>query len=290
MATPSVGLVEMAQQIARKKGFFAQENLEVEITRVAPDVAVKAMVGGEIDFNFALGSSVRAAAQGVPVKTVAATIAKPYHVLVVRPEIKEGKDLKGKVFGVASPGDSPTQMIRATLKHYGLDPDKDGTIVVLGGNPERLAGLKGGIVQGTVLEPLYAIKAENEGMKQLLKMADIMDMPLAGLSTSDKMIKERGELVLRVVRATIKGLKFLKDPKNKDEIIAYMRDELKVSQEEAASTYPDIIRAFSEDGIPTEEAVMQEVKIAIETAGAKPTTSISDVFDYSFVRKVKSGG
>lgn len=290
MATPSTGLVEMAQQIAKKKGYFAQENLEVEITRVAPDIAVKALVGGELDFIFTLGSAVRATAAGVPIKTVLATISKPYHVLVVRPEIKEGKDLKGKVFAVASPGDSPTQMIRAALKQYGLDPDKDGTFVTLGGNPERLAGLKGGAVQGTVLEPLYAVKAVGEGMKQLLKMADIMDMPLAGLSLSDKTLKERPDMVLRAVRATVKGLKFIKDTKNKDEIIAYFVTEMNVTKEEASATYPDIIRAFSDDGIPTTESVMREVQIAVETAGAKAGTTINDVFDYSFANKVKAGG
>lgn len=289
MATPSVGLVEMAQQIANKKGFFAQENIEAEITRVAPDVSVKALVGGEIDFVFALGSVMRAAAQGVQVKGVMATISKPYHVLVVRPEITEGKALKGKNFGVASPEDSPTQMIRAALKHYGLDPAKDATVTTIGGNPERLAGLKGGIIQGTVLEPLYAIKAENEGMRQLLKMSDIMDMPLAGLGASDKMIKERPDVILRVVRATAKGLKYIKDPKNQDEMVEYMVKELNATPAEAKATYSDIIKTFSEDGDVPEDAIMQEVKQAISQAGAKPNTTVADVFDYSFIKRVKEG-
>ncbi|MDP2743770.1 MAG: ABC transporter substrate-binding protein [Dehalococcoidia bacterium] len=289
MATPSVGLVEMAQQIANKKGFFAEENIEAEITRVAPDVSVKALVGGQIDFVFALGSVMRAAAQGVQVKGVMATISKPYHVLVVRPEITEGKALKGKNFGVASPEDSPTQMIRAALRYYGLDPEKDATITTIGGNPERLAGLKGGIIQGTVLEPLYAIKSENEGMRQLLKMSDIMDMPLAGLGASDKMIKERPDVILRVVRATAKGLKYIKDPKNKDEMVEYMVKELNATPAEAKATYSDITKTFSEDGDVPEDAINQEVKQAISQAGAKPTTTVADVFDYSFIKRVKEG-
>jgi len=290
MATPSVGLVEMPEQLAKKKGFYAQENVEVEITRMATDIGVKALVGGEIDFTFSAGSATRAAAQGLPVKGVTITIAKPYHVLVVRPEIKEGKDLKGKVFAISGPGDSPTQMIRAALRHYSLDPDRDITLVALGGNPERLAGLKSGIVQATVLEPVYAMVAEKEGLKQLLRMADIMDMPLAGLAASDKMIKERPDLILRVVRATVKSLKYIKDPKNKDEMLSYLISELNVSRDDAVVTYTDIVRAFGDDGMASEESIMQEVKAAIETAGAKPNTTISDVFDFSFVRKVKEGG
>ena len=110
------------------------------------------------------------------------------------------------------------------------------------------------------------------------------------MSVSDKMIKERPDVILRTVRATVKGLKYLKDPKNKDEIIDHMVTDLKVTKEEASATYPDIIRAFSEDGIPAEAAVMKEVQTAIETAGAKAGTTISDVYDYSFSKKVKEGG
>lgn len=289
MATPTIGLAEMAQQIAKAKGYFAQENLEVEITRFASDVAVKALVGGELDFIFSLGSTLRAAATGVPVKAVLAAIAKPYHVLVVRPEIREGKDLKGKVAGVDSIGGTTEYLIRKSVEYYGLNPDKDITVVVMGGNPERMAALKGGAIQVTVLESLFAIRAENEGLKQLLKMADIMEMPVAGLGASDKTIKERPDLVLRVVRATVKGLKYIKEPKNKDEIIDFMVAQFNVTKQEAVATYPDIIRSFSDDGIPSEESVMADVKLAIERAGAKPGTKFPDVFDLTFVRKVKEG-
>lgn len=49
-------------------------------------------------------------------------------------------------------------------------------------------------------------------LKQLLKMADVTDLPVAGLGTSTKMINEKPDVVLRVVRAKVKGLKYIKDP------------------------------------------------------------------------------
>lgn len=290
LATPTTGLVELAEQIATKQGYFAQENLEIEITPIRSDVSVKALVAGELDFILSLGTTLRAASTGVPVKAVLAAIAKPYHVLVVRPEIKEGKDLVGKVFGVDSIGGTTEYLARVAVEHYGLNPDKDITVVAMGGNPERMAALKGGAIHATQLESLYANKAANEGMKLLLKMADVIDMPVAGLGATDKMIKERPDLVLRVVRATVKGLRYVKDPKNKDNVINFLADQFKVSKDEAAATYPDIIRSFSDDGFASEESVMRDVRLAIERAGANPNTKLSDVFDYTFVKKVKEGG
>lgn len=289
IATTGVGLAEMAQQLAKKKGFYSKENLDAEITQVAPDVSVKGLVGGELTFITGIGSPMRGAAQGLQVKGLMTVFDKPYHILVVRPEIKEFKDLKGKLFAISAPADSTAQMMGIAMKKYGMDPDKDITMVSLGANPARLAGLISGVAQATLLEPIYAIQAEQKGMKRLLPMAEIMDVPLTGMVASDKTIKERPDMVLRTVRATVKATQYMKDPQNKDEMIAYMVSDINASKEDAIAIYPDVIRALSSDGIPSEASIMREVQTAVETMGAKPNTTLTDVFDYSFVKKVKSG-
>lgn len=289
IATPTIGLTDMAQRIAISKGYFAQENLEVEISQIAPDLSVKAVVSDSIEFTIVYGSSIRGAAQGLPIKFVMATIDKPYHILVVRSELTTGADLKGKAFAVASAGDSLTLMVQAALRHYGLDPGKDATIIALGGNPERLAGLKGNMVQGTVLEPLYAVQAEKQGMKRLVRIADVAAMGTAGMTTSNKMIKEQPDVVLRAVRGTVKALKYIKDPKNKDDVMAYMQKVLNSTLDEATAVYPDIIRAFSDDGMPPEDSVTGEIKFAQQNLGARADLKLSDVSDFTFLKKVNAG-
>ena len=116
--------------------------------------------------------------------------------------------------------------VKAVVKHFGLDPERDIVPVNLGDNANRLASLKGGSVQGAILEVAFAIRAESEGMRILANAAEITEQIMGGLGTTDKRIKENPDQVLRFVRAHVKGLKYIQDPRNKNEMIQIMVDEL----------------------------------------------------------------
>ena len=85
----------------------------------------------------------RAAVTGVPMKAVVGFAGRPLHVLIARPEIKTPKDLKGKVIGVDSVAGTVDYLSRVAVRHFGLEPEKDVTIIVTGESPVGLpASLK----------------------------------------------------------------------------------------------------------------------------------------------------
>src|SRR3972149_6987366 len=85
VALPTTGFTDICLVTAKKKGFYAEEGLEVDTPVIASDVAIKAMVGGsEIDYTTSWGSSIRAAVQGVAVKAVVAELGRTPHILVTR--------------------------------------------------------------------------------------------------------------------------------------------------------------------------------------------------------------
>jgi ABC-type nitrate/sulfonate/bicarbonate transport system substrate-binding protein len=96
LGTPSRGLFEFPVVVAMRRGFFNDEGLDVRKIQMQPAIGVKALISGDIDYFLAWGSTLRAAATGVPVKVVVGLAERPLHVLISRPEIKTGKDLKGK--------------------------------------------------------------------------------------------------------------------------------------------------------------------------------------------------
>ena len=146
IATPSQGLYELPVVVAMRNGYFRTEGLEVQKIQIQPEIAVKALLAGEVDYVSAWGASVQAAMMGAPIKVVAAMVSRPMHVLISRPEIRVGRDLKGKALGVDSFGSRVDYVSRVAARYLGLDPDRDVKIIDTGGSLLRVAALKDGSI------------------------------------------------------------------------------------------------------------------------------------------------
>lgn len=287
LAIPAAGLSDLFTVVAEKKGFYREEGFEVNKQVIGSDIAVKAVIAGEIEYTRAIGSVLRAATTGLPVKGILAAQTRPPQLLVARPEFKTVAELKGKNIGIDSQQGTTHMLLKAIVKYYGMDPEKDIVAVALTDNPTRLKAVQGGAVQAAMLDLAIAIKAEGEGLHILANAGDITERIMGGLATSDKRIKENPDQVLRFVRANVKALKFIRDTKNKDELIQIMMAELNLTKEEATKTYDVGIKGFSDDGDISEVAVKMEIDDAKALAKITQEIPISQAFDYSFVRKLK---
>ena len=49
IATPSQGLYELPVVVAMRNGYFRTEGLEVQKIQIQPEIALKALVAGEVD-------------------------------------------------------------------------------------------------------------------------------------------------------------------------------------------------------------------------------------------------
>lgn len=290
VAVPTTGFTDICLIVGENKGFYKEEGLEVEHPVLPSDVAIKAMVGGgEVDYVTSWGSSIRAAVQGVPIKAVVAELGKTPHILVARTETKSVTDLRGKKIGVASVGGSVEVLARVALRKAGVDPDKEVTFVAIPDSATRLVSVRTGVIDASVIDPAFAMAAEKEGLTLLVRFRDVVDIAMSGLITTDKRIKENPDQVMRVVRATVKGCQYMKDPKNRAEMVKLMVDSFKLTQEVADKTYDVAIDTVTDDGIAREEAVQTDIDLSRETIGKKEAVPLSQVIDYTFVRRLKEG-
>jgi ABC-type nitrate/sulfonate/bicarbonate transport system substrate-binding protein len=82
MASLSPGLFEFPIQISTMRGFFRDEGLEIVKVQMQPQVAVMALVAGDIDYSLSWGSALRAAITRVPLRVLAghcrSTAPRPY--------------------------------------------------------------------------------------------------------------------------------------------------------------------------------------------------------------------
>ena len=195
--------------IAKEAGYFTAEGLDVELIRVGGSTRmVAAMLGGSAPIIQAGASAALAATSaGANVVIIAATgNVSPFH-LMARPEIKQASDLKGKKAGITTFGSTSDQVVRVALKHLGLEPTKDVTILTFGAQPEAFGALQSGAVQVAPLTyPLYP-KAAKLGMRELVKFSDLGFDDVNGtvITTKSFLIQQR-DVSLRFMRAFVRGM------------------------------------------------------------------------------------
>ena len=119
------------------------------------------------------------------------------------------------------------------LKHFGLEPGRDVAVVPLRGN--RVAALESGAVDAALLGVPENIIAVDKGYNELLFLGDIVNFPQNGFSASVKKIQENPEEVYGMVRATLRGLMFSSDNRNRNETINIILKQWQLSDKRLAA-------------------------------------------------------
>src|SRR5919108_1158178 len=285
IATPSRGLFEFPVVVGMRKGYFKDEGIDVDKVQMQPAIAVKALISGDIDYLLAWGSSIRAAVTGVPIKAVIGFAGRPLHVLVARPEIKSPKDLKGKIIGVDSVAGTVDYLSRVAVRHFGMEPERDVKIIVTGESPTRLAALRAGSIDATPIDVAFAVKAEEEGFRRLIYLGDLIELPLSGIAVMEKKLQSQREQVKKVVRATLRGSRFMKQ--NRAETIQLLSDYLRITPSQAGKAYDAAIDSFTEDGIISDKGVNLDVQLTKERLKITKEIPLSQLVDWSLVKEIK---
>lgn len=285
MATPSRGLFEFPVVVAMRKGFYKSEGLDVDKIQMQPAIGVKALISGDVDYLLAWGSALRAAVTGVPIKAVVGLASRPLHVLIARQEIKTPKDLKGKVIGVDSIAGTVDYLSRVAVRHFGLEPDKDVKIIVTGESPTRLAALRAGSIDATPIDVAFAVKAEDEGFRRLVYLGDLIELPLSGIAVMDQKLQTQRDQVRRVVRATVRGTRFMKQ--NRAETVQMLSDYLRITPAQSARAYDASINSFTDDGIISDKGVLLDVQLTKERLKLTKDIPLSQLVDWSLVKEIK---
>jgi ABC-type nitrate/sulfonate/bicarbonate transport system substrate-binding protein len=142
--------------LAIEKGYFKELGLDVKLLTTKCDIAVTALLTGDLQATGCVGSASRfIASQNVPVRTVIWLFKKPTFYVVARPDIKSAADLKGKTIGISSFGSDTDLSMKIYAQSGKLDPKKDMKRIVVGSTATRLQGLKAGSIDATTLSPPF---------------------------------------------------------------------------------------------------------------------------------------
>jgi NitT/TauT family transport system substrate-binding protein len=276
-------------QVAYHKGYYKDEGFDLEIVLMPTNVVNTATLTGQIDINGAVTGVVGAAVQGSPMKLLIVTVGKPLLFLVSRKELKDPRELKGKKIAGSSPGGTATVLAKQALSHYGIDPEKDAAVLPMGGSTaSRFAAMESGVVDATLLPVPAVIFAKAKGFNELAFMGDIAQFPQNGFGATEKKIRENPDEIYRMVRASLRGVLFMSEPKNREEVVQIVMKQHKVSDRKLAEQ----MLAYSQRVVAKEAQVSnEEVQYLIDlmraTAKVARPVAVDQVVDFSFLEKAR---
>jgi NitT/TauT family transport system substrate-binding protein len=252
---------------------------------VASTIQVTALTTGDIDFSGAQSQVMAGAARGLPVKVIGFLTIKPSFWLVAKPEIKSIAELKNKIIGITAIGSSTDTLARYVLTKNGLTPDRDVALIGTGTTSNILTSMKAGSVDAGVLSPPFNAMAAQSGYRTLAYFGDYVEQSLSGLGTSDKLLRERQDLVRRMLSAAIKSLRFIRQ--RPADSIQFISKEWNLNANSAGELYKSMLPAFSSDGGMDEKGIREGLKRETDRLALKEETPLSRVLDLRLLREAQ---
>lgn len=269
-------------------GFFKKQGLAAEVI-VTPGIqGTQALIAGELQFYLGgIDSAALAASRGSDL--VAIATAEPIeYKLITQPDIKTTKDLKGKKVVVDRVGGTSYYISLQILEKVGLKPGDVELVQVGGGGNQRAAAFKSGIVAGVVTgtDRFEQIKIPYHVLADALEMG-VKVMGNAYLTTRSFRDQNK-EVVLRTVRALVQGRRWIKEPKNRQEVLKIYNRYLP-SQD---PSFAELLYRKNVEPIPLYPYTnVEDLRIFLSyLTEANPTLrnlKLADFVDNSFLKRVE---
>jgi NitT/TauT family transport system substrate-binding protein len=287
IAYVSRSILDMPYIIARDRGFFREEGLEAEFIFMKAIQTVQAMLAGGVDFGTATGTAVSAAVSGVDVRVVLALTDRPSFDLFALPSVASVQQLRGKKLGISAVG-SLTEILARQILLANKIPPEQVTFLPLGTSDVTYLALKAGTIDATMLQIPQTFLAADEGFRKLASGADVYRAVQGGLTTTKVTIAQRPDVVTKMVRATQKALRLIRnDRKFAIEFIKGPYLDLGKERERFAERiYEAALQYYLQSG--TVDDKLQREMIAVAAQRVKPAQPVPPerVFDFSFAQKV----
>jgi ABC-type nitrate/sulfonate/bicarbonate transport system substrate-binding protein len=230
---------------ARARGLFAAEGLEVAVTTTPNSTdQMRGISNGTYEiastgFDNVLAWSGREGAEIVAVAQISDRTVLP---VFVRPEIKSWSDLKGKKLAADAVDTAFALVLRRILLENGLDLNRgDYELVAVGATGQRLESMVKGDTFAGILTPPFDAKAIDAGMRRIGDSREVLpDYPNTIFAVNREWGQKNRNVLVAYLRAWLAGMRWVKDPANREEAVKLIGSELKLSPKAAAESVEEL--------------------------------------------------
>lgn len=297
LAEPVHGVSFLPIYIAKEKGYFKDEGINLTITVMRAGAFVSSVLTGDaFAFIGSVDHNAFAKAEGKELIAVSNLVARANIYMLARKDLSPvtgdiKEFVRGKKIAVATYGRTPNNMLRYLLAKWQLDPMRDVTLIEvdspviptvvstkradIGVSSEPFISL--GYGQGIWDQPFW------NGTKELGPYAD------TALSVRADKLTTEPKLVRGLVKATIRGLRAtISDPAA---AIQFARKEFPTASEQEIKAALDRAftdKIFSEDGFIPREAWVTGHDVVRLAGLLKKDIAYDEVINMRFVNEVKA--
>jgi len=280
--------------VAKEAGLFEQQGLDLTDFPLIEGgtLSLQALIGGDIQFVLAGTSGIIAAdLGGADIVGIAGASNKFEFALLSIPEIRTGADLRGKRVGISRFGSSSDFAARSALQYLGLDPDRDVTILQIGGTAARVGAMQSGSIEAAPEIAPALLTAKKLGFNMLVDLAQIgVPYQVGPIATTKTLINDNPELARRVVRGYLAGIHRMKT--DKTFAMSVSSRYMQIDDPEALA---ESWEHFTQGSIPevpyiTDDGLQSVLKELAESSPAAAAATPSQFYDNRFLKEAEESG
>jgi ABC-type nitrate/sulfonate/bicarbonate transport system substrate-binding protein len=230
--------------MALERGYFSKRGLTLELQFTPSSTAQRdGLATGRFDIaHAAVDNAVAMVEVSKHDVVIVAGGDSGMNELIVRAEIRQLADMRGRTFVVDAPNTAYALIGRKIFKNAGLSDGADYKLNPIGGTQVRTMALDNPNGAATMLNPPWNFIARDRGAKSLGSTKDLFGAYQAvGVFVNRQWATAHANALERYLAAYIEGCRAAQDPANREQTIAVLQRELKLERRIAEMTYQDLI-------------------------------------------------
>jgi len=280
--------------IAQEKGFFTKFGVNVQqVYMPGSPVMIASMASGQVHLANSGGTAaLGAAAGGLDLRVIGTFTSRIPFDLVVRSNIKNPKDLRGKRVGVQVIGGTIWMAAMLGLEHLGLDSRRDDIQVVAAGDQTMLSqALEKGTIDATVVDSAFSNDLKHRGFPTLVELSKT-NIPFVsnGIVVRASYLNQQPDVARNTLKAWMEGVAYALSPRMKTSVIETIARRLKASPALAEQGYQDLLRATDRKPYPSVEGLINVQRLMKQRNPAVSDLRAESLIDAKLIQELDRSG
>jgi NitT/TauT family transport system substrate-binding protein len=277
---------------AKETKLFEKRGLDVQLVGMGTgSVSLRALIAKDLQIASVSGSGlVQAALQGADTTILSAAIDGFVFKVFGAPEITSPAQLKGKTLGVSRYGATSDFAVRLALKKWGLNPERDLSILQIGTTQDTLRAMQSKRLDAGVLSGTSSLIARKAGFRELGDLAELgLHYPMAPIGTTKSYIQKNEAVVKDFMLAYVEAIRDYK--RDKEAALKVLKKYTRNNDLEVLEdSYGYYASKYLSLPVPTVDAIRTILTELSTTVPAAKNTDPEQFVAYKIAREIDASG